>query len=60
MQEVEDKTGIIKRFLTRGAHIDAIAAAAEEISTLNYRYYEDRRLHQLANMIRTEADALKE
>ena len=44
MQEVEDKTGIIKRFLSRSAHVDAITAAAEEISTLNYRYYEDRRL----------------
>ena len=28
MQEVEDKTGIIKRFLSRSAHVDAITAAA--------------------------------
>ena len=27
MQEVEDKTGIIKRFHARSAHVDAIAAA---------------------------------
>ena len=60
MQEVEDKTGIIKRFLARGAHVDAISAAAEEISTLNYRYYEDRRLAELADQIRREAAALKE
>ena len=60
MQEVEDKTGIIKRFLTRSAHIDAISEAAEEISTLNYRYYEDRRLTELADQIRREAAALKE
>ena len=60
MQEVEDKTGIIKRFLTRSAHIDAISEAAEEISTLNYRYYEDRRLAELTDTIRREAAALKE
>ena len=60
MQEVEDKTGIIKRFLARSAHVDAITAAAEEISTLNYRYYEDRRLTELADLIRREAAALKE
>lgn len=60
MQEVEDKTGIIKRFLTRSTHIDAIVSAAEEISTLNYRYYEDRRLTELAGRIRREAAALKE
>ena len=60
MQEVEDKTGIIKRFLSRSAHIDAILGAAEEISTLNYRYYDDRRLTELADTVRREAAALKE
>ena len=60
MQEVEDKTGIIKRFLTRSAHLDAIAGAAEELSTLNYRYYEDRRITELADTIRREVDALKD
>ena len=60
MQEVEDKTGIIKRFLTRNTHIDAIAKAAEELSTLNYRYYEDRRITELADIIRREAGALKD
>jgi predicted DNA-binding protein YlxM (UPF0122 family) len=60
MQEIEDKTGIIKRFLSRGVHLDAILSSAAEIQKINYRYYDDRRIHQLANMIRTEADALKE
>ena len=60
MQEVEDKTGIIKRFLSRNTHLDAIAKAAEELSTLNYRYYEDRRITELADVIRREADALKD
>jgi len=60
MQEVEDKTGIIKRFLARNAHLDAIVKAAGEISTLNYRYYEDRRMAELTDLIRREAAALKE
>lgn len=60
MQEVEDKTGIIKRFLARSEHVDAIAAAAAEIRTINYRYYDDRRLAELAELIRKEAAALKE
>ena len=60
MQEVEDKTGIIKRFLARSGHLEAIEEAAGEIATLNYRQYEDRRLAELAERIRQEAAALKE
>ena len=60
MQEVEDQTGIIKRFLSRNTHLDAISKAAEERSTLNYRYYEDRRITELADIIRREAGALKD
>ncbi len=60
MQDMEDKTGIIKRFLSRGAHLDAIASAAAEIQKINYRYYDDRRIRQLTDMICEEADALKE
>jgi len=60
MQEVEDKTGIIKRFLSRNAHLEAILKAAGEIRTINYRYYEDRHLAELAERIQREASALKE
>lgn len=60
MQEVEDKTGIIKRFLARSTHVEAIEKAADELSTLNYRYYEDQRLTELADRIRREAAILKE
>lgn len=60
MQEVEDKTGLIRRFEQVRGHLDAIAAAAEEIKTLNYRQYEDLRLSELANLIEAEASALKE
>lgn len=60
MQEVEDKTGIIKRFLTRASHLEAIEEAAGEIATINYRQYEDRRIEELADLIRRETAALKE
>ena len=60
MQEIEDKTGIIKRFEAQRPHLEGIAAAAEEIKTLNYRQYENPRLTELADLIYNEASALKE
>ena len=60
MQEVEDKTGIIKRFEAQRPHLDAIEAAAAEMKTINYRRYEDPRLTELATLIGTEAAALKD
>ena len=59
MQEMEDKTGIIKRFEARRPHLDAIAAAGEEIRALAYRY-EDPRLGELTEKILSETDALRE
>ena len=60
MQEVEDKTGIIKRFEAQRPHLDAIAAAAEEVRTINYRQYEDPRLTELVEQIGAEVAALKD
>ncbi len=60
MQEVEDKTGLIRRFEAVRGHLDAIASAAAEIKTINYRQYEDARLAELADLIGAEAAALKE
>ena len=60
MQEVEDKTGLIRRFEQFRGHLDAICDAAEEIRTLNYRQYEDSRLTELTDKITAEASALKE
>ena len=60
MQEVEDKTGIIKRFEAQRPHLDAIAAAAEEVRTINYRQYENARLTELAEQISAEIAALKD
>lgn len=60
MQEVEDKTGIIKRFLAQRPYLDAIEAAAAEIRNINFRRYEDPRLTELATLIGEKAATLKE
>ena len=60
MQEVEDKTGIIRRFEAQRPHLDAIEAAAAEIKTINYRQYEDHRLTELTDRISSEVSALKD
>lgn len=60
MQEVEDKTGLIRRFLQMQQHITAIEAAAGQIRTLNYRQYEDPRIDELTDAITQAAQALKE
>ena len=60
MQEVEDKTGIIKRFEKQRPHLDAIEAAAAEMNNINFRRYEDPRLNELANLITAEVSALKD
>ena len=60
MQEIEDKTGLIRRFEQFRGHLNAISDAAEEIKTLNYRQFENPRLTELADLIYDEASALKE
>lgn len=60
MQEIEDKTGIIRRFESQRPHLNAIEAAASEAKTINYRRYEDPRLTELADLICSEVAALKD
>ena len=60
MQEIEDKTGIIKRFEAQRPHLDAIEAAAAEVETINYRQYENPRLAELVQQINTQLAALKD
>ncbi len=60
MQEVEDKTGLIRRFLQMQTNISAIEDAVGALKTLNYRQYEDPRIDQLADAITRAAQALKE
>ena len=60
MTEIEDKTGLIKRFMQLRPHTEKIADAAQQIKQLNFRRYEDRQLEELTGVIETEAAALKE
>ena len=60
MQEIEDKTGIIRRFQARRPHLDAAAAAARELKTVNEEQYQDPRLARLAETILAETAALRE
>jgi len=60
MQEIEDKTGLIRRFEQMRSHLTSIQSAAAEIKTINYRQYEDNRLTELAELIHREAAALEE
>ena len=60
MQEVEDKTGLIRRYMQMQPRIAAIENAAAEIKTINYRQYEDSRVDALIDVITEAAQALKE
>ena len=58
--EIEDKTGLIKRFMQLQPHAEKIVDAAQQIKQRNFRRYEDRQLEELAGVIEAEAAALKE
>ena len=60
MQEIEDKTGLIRRFMQMQGKVSAIEEAAAEIRKLNYRQYENPELDRLATVITENAAALKE
>ena len=51
MNELEDKTGLLKRFMRLREKIDSIESAAEDIRKLNYRQYENPELERLAGEI---------
>lgn len=60
MQEIEDKTGLIRRFMQMQPKIAAIEEAAQQIKTLNYRQYENPQLEALATEIMENTAGLKE
>ena len=60
INELEDKTGLLKRFMRLREKIDSIESAAEDIRKLNYRQYENPELERLAGEILSCAAALKE
>ena len=60
MNELEDKTGLLKRFMRMQDSVDAIVTAANEIKTINYRQYENPELERLTAQICEYAAALRE
>lgn len=60
MTELEDKTGLIRRFMQMADRITAIEEAAQQIRTINYRQYENPELDRLVTAITENAGALKE
>ncbi len=60
MTELEDKTGLLKRFMQMKDRVEAIEQAAAAIRTINYRQYENDELGRLADVIAENAAALKE
>ena len=60
MQDIEDKTGLLRRFMQMQDRVSAIEEAANGIKTINYRQHENPELDRLADVILANADALKE
>lgn len=60
MTDLEDKTGLMKRFMLMQQQVRAILDAAEKIQTVNYRRYDNPELARLADEITRSAQALKE
>ena len=60
MQEIEDKTGIIRRFQSQRPTLDAIESAAAEIRTVNGLQYFDPKIAELADQIVDSVRTLKE
>lgn len=60
MTDLEDKTGLMKRFMLMQQQVQAILDAAEKIQTVNYRQYDNPELARLADEIMRSAQALKE
>ena len=60
MQEVEDKTGLIRRFMAMKENLDKIEHAAAELKTLNYRQYENPLIDTYLGDITDAVAALRE
>ena len=60
MTEIEDKTGLMKRFMQMRGRLSAIEEAAERVKLINYRQYENAELEKLAEEILDNTAALKE
>ena len=60
MTELEDKTGLVKRYMQYMPHVAEIEKALSEIRQLNVKLFEDERLASCCERIESELAALKE
>ena len=60
MQEIEDKTGLIRRFMAMKGDLDKIEQAAEALRKINYRQYETPDIDMHLKSISEAVAALKE
>lgn len=61
MTDLEEKTGIIKRFKSRQAHVSSICDTVDELlASPSFFTYPDPRLEDALRSIRADAQALKE
>ena len=51
LEELEEKTGLVKRFMRHSEQIETIGKAVQEIHALNRRMYENVRLRELCDEI---------
>ena len=60
LNETEDKTGLVKRFMSMRSEIADIEAAADEISEINDRQYGNERIKELSEQVLSITSLLKE
>ena len=59
LTELEDKTGLVKRFMQFSPHLDRISEAVDGIKALNRQLFEDSRLEEYCAVIEAETEALR-
>lgn len=60
LEEFEEKTGIVQRFLTVRAGLNVIESAAQRIAALNHGVVKSTELAELVTTIQETVDTLKE
>ncbi len=60
LKELEEKTGIVQRFLNMRAGILAVEEAAAEIESINRRQYDNERISALTEQIKLTAQSFRE
>jgi hypothetical protein len=60
LTEMEEKTGMVARFLRLKQQAEAIQQCADQIDAINTRMYRDRRISQLTDQIKEAAGQMKE